>query len=81
MNHQELRGQLSRGWYQKEYGVANILTTNISQAVSRHISKKTVLSVADELIRDEFIVKKPTGYGLQVYLNTHMKDKIQEYLE
>lgn len=62
------------------WGGKHIDYERIASGFPSHL-KKTVLSVADELIRDGLIVKKPTGYGLQVFLHIHMKDKIQEYLE
>ena len=42
--------------------------------------KKIVLKIADELIKEGLIVKKPTGYGLQIYLNINMKSEIMRYI-
>jgi len=79
MNQQELRGQFSREWYQKEYGVANILTTNISHPVSRHISKNSPFS--SRRIDKRWIDSKKANRIWITGLNNHMKDKIQEYLD
>lgn len=41
---------------------------------------KEVKKEADNLIREGFIVQKPTGYGLHVSLNMKMKPEIEKIL-
>ena len=41
---------------------------------------KTVKKVADELIKENFIFKKPTSYGLHVSLNHEKAKEIKEII-
>lgn len=42
---------------------------NLPKGFPPHLHKE-VLNAADELIRENILVKKPTSYGLHVYLNS-----------
>ncbi len=41
---------------------------------------KDVGKIADKLIREGFIIKKPTSYGLQVSLNKEKLKEIEEFI-
>lgn len=41
---------------------------------------KDVEKIADKLIREGFIIKKPTSYGLQVSLNKEKLKEIEEFI-
>ncbi len=43
-------------------------------------SRKEVRKVVEELLKDRFLLSKPTNYGFEVSLNIEKKDKIKEIL-
>lgn len=43
-------------------------------------SKKEVRKVIDELLKQGFLLSKPTNYGLEVSLNIHKKKEIEEII-
>jgi len=50
----------------------------------QHLGKlghKRVNKLADELMKDGFIVKKPTSYGLHVYLNSAKSKEIKDFIK
>ena len=44
-------------------------------------SRKEVRRVIDELLRQGFLLSKPTSYGLEVSLNITKKKEIEEFIE
>jgi len=44
-------------------------------------SKKEVRKVIDELLKQKFLLSKPTNYGLEVSLNIKKKKEIKEFIE
>lgn len=42
---------------------------------------KNVRNVADELMREAFIIRKPTHYGLQVSLNPKRAQEIKQMIK
>ena len=49
----------------------------------QHLGKlghKKIDNLAIELIKDGFIVRKPTSYGLHVYLNSVKSKEIREFI-
>ncbi len=69
------RTLLERMVSKKIWGGKHIDYEHMASGFPSHLRKK-VLTVADELIRDGLIIKKPAGYGLQVFLNINKKDEI-----
>ena len=51
---------------------------------TQHLGKlgnRRLNNLADDLIREGFIVKKPTSYGLHVYLNSAKSKEIKEFIK
>lgn len=44
-------------------------------------SKKEVRKVIDELLKQGFLLSKPTSYGLEISLNIKMKKEIEYFIE
>ncbi len=44
-------------------------------------SKREVRKVVDELLKTEFLLSKPTSYGLEVSLNIKKKKEIEDFIE
>lgn len=64
-------------WVHKHTSVNNIPKGLPSHARDSKIIKKIV----DELIRKEWILAKPTFYGLELSLNIKKKKEIEEFIE
>lgn len=50
----------------------------------QHLGKeghKRIDKLAHELIKDGFLIKKPTSYGLHVYLNSEKSKEIKEFIK
>ena len=45
-----------------------------------HLGKE-IKKISEELIRQEYIIKKPTSYGLQVSLNKEKLKEIEEFIK
>jgi hypothetical protein len=43
-------------------------------------SRKEVRKVIDEMIKECFLLTKPTNYGLEVSLNIRMKKEIEDFI-
>ncbi len=43
--------------------------------------KKRITKLAEDLIKSGFIMKKPTSYGLHVYLNSEKSKEIKELIK
>jgi len=44
-------------------------------------SRKEVRKSIDELLKNKFLLSKPTNYGLQVSLNIAKKKEIEDFIE
>lgn len=59
--------------------------TNIAKGFKpQHLGKqghKRINKLAEELTKEGFIVKKPTSYGLHVYLNSEKSKEIKELIK
>jgi len=44
-------------------------------------SRKEVRKVIEELLKQRFLLSKPTNYGLEVSLNIEKKKEIEEFIE
>ena len=55
---------------------------NLSKGLPQEFrSKKEVKDVIKDLLKEGFLLSKPTHYGLELSLNIHKKKKIEEYIE
>ncbi|MEA1924442.1 MAG: hypothetical protein U9M95_01080 [Candidatus Altiarchaeota archaeon] len=52
---------------------------NLPKGFPNHL-RKDVKKVAKELIKEAVLLKKPTGYGIEVSLNPRESTKIMKYL-
>lgn len=52
---------------------------NLKKGLPSHV-KGDVKEAAEELIRENVLIPKPTSYGLHVSLNPHQREKIEKYL-
>ncbi len=76
--NQGLRKALLKKLYKKRIiGGKHTSIDNLPKGFPRNLHKE-VLIVANELVKEGFLLKKPTGYGLHVSLNPRMIEKIRE---
>ena len=64
------------GWWKAKHTSFD----NIPKGAPAHIRNK-IKDAAEQLIKQGFMIKKPTGYGLEVSLNFEKKDEIFEIIE
>jgi len=43
--------------------------------------KRRISKLAEELIKEGFVIKKPTSYGLHVYLNSAKSKEIKDFIK
>ena len=60
----------------RKWGESHTAFESILKGVPPHLKGK-IKDAAEELIKQGFIIKKPTGYGLQISLNTKMASDIK----
>lgn len=54
---------------------------NLSKGLPDHLrSKKEVKDVIKDLLKEGFLLSKPTNYGLEVSLNIKMKKEIEDFI-
>ncbi|MDO8537415.1 MAG: hypothetical protein Q7S21_00860 [archaeon] len=74
----EIRKQILRKMVRHNYwGGKHTAFDNIPKGFPKHLWKE-VKQELEQLIREGFIVKKPTGHGLHVSLNVQMKAEIEK---
>lgn len=66
-----------RCWMNKHFNINNLPQGLPSHARDSRIIKKAV----DELIKNKWLLSKPTYYGLELSLNINKKKEIEEYIE
>lgn len=55
---------------------------NMQKGLPGHArDSKVINKIVMELIRKEFVLSKPTNYGLELSLNIKKKSEIEEYIE
>lgn len=59
----------------RKWGASHTALTNLHKWCPHHFSKE-YSKVADDLIREGFLIQKPTHYGMEVSLNPQKKDEI-----
>ena len=64
------------GWWKAKHTSFD----NIPKGTPHHMRDK-IKEAAEQLIKDGFLIKKPTGYGLEVSLNFDRKGQIFEIIE
>ena len=64
------------GWWKAKHTSFDNITKGAPQHVRSKISK-----AAEELIKKNFLIKKPTGYGIEVSLNFAKKKEIFEIIK
>ena len=82
----EIKGRIIRKLYRRgNWGASHTSFENLKKGFNQRdmgkLGFKKVDKMGESLIKENLILSKPTGYGLEVSLNPKMKDKIQEYLE
>ena len=66
-----------RCWMHKHFSI-----NNISQGLPPHERDSRIIKKAvDDLIKNGWILSKPTHYGLELSLNIDKKKEIEEYIE
>ena len=82
----EIKGRIIRKLFRHgSWGTSHTSFENLKKGFTqrdtgKHGSKK-VDKMGESLIKENLILSKPTGYGLEVSLNPKMIDRIQEYLD
>ena len=66
-----------RCWMNKHFSINNIPKGLPPHARDSRIIKKAI----DELISNQWILSKPTHYGLELSLNIEKKKEIEDYIE
>ena len=65
-----------RMWMHKHTNINN-LPKGLSNSLK---SSKDVRKAIDELLKDDFLLSKPTHYGLEISLNPKKKKEIEELI-
>lgn len=60
----------------RKWGESHTAFENVAKGVPSHLKGK-LKDLAEELIKEGFIIKKPTGYGLQISLNVERSEEIK----
>jgi hypothetical protein len=60
----------------RKWGESHTAFENVAKGVPPHL-KGRYKDLAVELIKDNIIIRKPTGYGLQISLNVKRSDEIK----
>ncbi|MDO8553996.1 MAG: hypothetical protein Q7S22_04270 [Candidatus Micrarchaeota archaeon] len=60
----------------RKWGESHTAFENVAKGVPPHF-KGRMKDLAEELIKENFILQKPTGYGLQISLNVGKSEEIR----
>ena len=63
----------------RKWGKSHTAFENMAKGVPPHLKGK-LKDMAEELIKEGFVVPKPTGYGLQISLNVARSDEIKSII-
>lgn len=86
MDNQEIRARMlfalarKRKWGESHTAHEHIFRQFKSEALGK-AGLKNVKNIAEELMREGFILKKPTHYGLQVSLNPVKSQEIKKLIK
>ena len=64
----------------RKWGESHTAFENVAKGVPPHF-KGRLKDLADELIKEGFIIPKPTGYGLQISLNVARSEEIKSIIK
>lgn len=86
LTDEEIKGRIIRKLYRRgNWGASHTSFENLKKGFTQRDTgkqgSKKVDKMGESLIKENLILSKPTGYGLEVSLNPKMIEKIQEYLE
>ena len=85
MDNEEIRARLlfalarHRKWGESHTAYENMFRQFKSEALGK-AGMKNARNIADELMKEGFIIKKPAHYGLQVSLNPKMSQEIKKLI-
>lgn len=85
MDNEEIRARLlfslarRRNWGESHTAYEHMFRQFKSESLGK-AGLKNVRNIADELMREGFIIKKPTHYGLQVSLNPKKSQEIKQII-
>ena len=60
----------------RKWGESHTAFENVAKGVPPHLKGK-LKDLAEELMKEGFIIKKPTSYGLQISLNVERSEEIK----
>ena len=63
----------------RKWGESHTAFENVAKGVPPHLKGK-LKDVAKELIKEGYIIPKPTGYGLQISLNVERSEEIRSII-
>ena len=69
-----------RKWGESHTAYENLFKVFRSEALGKH-GMKEAKNVADNLIRNSFIIRKPTSYGIQISLNPNKSQEIKKLIK
>lgn len=86
LTNEEIKARIIRKLYRHgKWGASHTSFENLKKGFTQRDTgkqgSKKVDKMGNELIKDNLILSKPTGYGLEVSLNPRMIDQIKMYLE
>jgi len=80
MVDEEIRKSLLRKLvYLRKWGGSHTSFDNLPKGFPSHL-RGEVKDIAKELIKKEFLLSKPTSYGIEVSLNPDKKKEIEELI-
>lgn len=68
-----------RKWGESHTAYENLFRQFDPSAMGKH-GMKIAKAIVEKLFRDDFLIKKPTGYGLQVSLNPRKSQEIKKII-
>ncbi len=86
MDNEEIRARLlftlarHRKWGESHTAYEHMFRQFKSEALGK-AGLKNVRNIADELMREGFVIKKPTHYGLQISLNPRKAMEIKQLIK
>lgn len=81
MEKEQLKGFIVKKLFHHGYiGGRHTDIENLKKGLPGHV-KGDVKEVAQELIKEEILIPKPTSYGLHVSLNPRKRSEVDTYLQ
>ncbi len=86
LTDEEIKGRIIRKLYRRgNWGASHTSFENLKKGFTQRDAGKQGSTKVDKmgkvLIKENLILSKPTGYGLEVSLNPKMIERINEYLK